>query len=296
MLSDEPNEIPRLAVVTVSYGSEGVLPAFLDSVDRATDASVDVGVVDNKPSEGSPVVELCAERGIRYLPLPANPGYGGAVNAGVRALGPDVEWILISNPDVVLEPQAIDRLHAVGEADERIAAVGPAIINADGSVYPSARAVPSVGHGIGHALFANIWPGNPWTRTYHRSETGSTAGPTGWLSGACLLVRRRAFDEIGGFDESFFMYFEDVDLGFRLGRSGFLNVYAPEARVHHAGAHSTAVDPVPMLDAHHRSARRFLSKRYPGLRYLPLRAAIGAGLRFRAVVAAARSRSARQGA
>jgi N-acetylglucosaminyl-diphospho-decaprenol L-rhamnosyltransferase len=76
-----------------------------------------------------------------------------------------------------------------------------------------------------------------------------------------------------------------VDLGYRLGRSGYLNVYSPVARVHHAGAHSTAVAPGPMLAAHHRSARRFLAKRYPGVLYLPLRVAIGAGLRVRAAVA-----------
>ena len=285
MLNDQRNEVTRVAVVTVSYGSEAVLPGFLDSVGPASDSPVDVSVVDNRPDDDSRVAAICADRRLRYIPLPANPGYGGAVNAAVRDLPRDIEWVVISNPDVVLEPHAIDRMIAVGEADEQIAAVGPAIIEPDGSVYPSARAIPSVGHGIGHALFANIWPRNPWTRTYHRSTSGSAPGPTGWLSGACLVVRRTAFDEIGGFDESYFMYFEDVDLGYRLGRSGYLNVYSPVARVHHAGAHSTAVAPGPMLAAHHRSARRFLAKRYPGVLYLPLRVAIGAGLRVRAAVA-----------
>lgn len=294
MLNGQRNEVPRVAVVTVSYGSEAVLPGFLDSIDSATASPVDVSVVDNRPEVDSPVVAICKARRVRYVPLPANPGYGGAVNVGARALPQSVEWILVSNPDVVLEPGAIDRMVAVGDGDDRIAAVGPSIIDPDGSVYPSARAVPSVGHGIGHALFANVWPGNPWTRTYHRSTSGSAAGPTGWLSGACLLVRRSVFDDLGGFDESFFMYFEDVDLGYRIGRSGYLNVYAPDARVHHAGAHSTAADPRPMQAAHHRSARRFLAKRYPGLRYLPLRLAIGVGLRVRSVVAAARSAGARQ--
>ena len=99
---------------------------------------------------------------------------------------------------------------------------------------PSARALPRLGQGIGHAVLGWWWPGNPWTRSYRAERELVTERPAGWLSGSCLLLRRAAFDEVGGFDPGYFMYFEDLDLGERLGRAGF-------------GAISGAVAVAPLL-------------------------------------------------
>jgi len=201
------------------------------------------------------------------------------MNAGVAALPDSVEWVLLSNPDVVLTTGAVDELLAVGESDATIGALGPAILNSDGSLYPSARAVPSLRTGVGHAMFSNLWPTNPWTRRYrHDEELPSGQRDAGWLSGSCLLVRRSAFDQLGGFDEDFFMYFEDVDLGYRLGKHGYRNVYEPAAAATHTGAHSTTSDSARMIAAHHASARRFLAKKYSGPLLWPLRAALTVGL------------------
>lgn len=272
-----------IGVITVSYRSEGVLPAFFASLPDAGAGPFEVVLVDNKP-EGSGARALAEGAGARYLPLPRNPGYGGAINAGVRMLSADVEWVLVSNPDIVLGTGSIDRLLAVGAQAEDIGAVGPLVMT-DGVPYPSARAVPSLGTGIGHALFANIRPSNRWTRKYHEStSTASEERDAGWLSGACLLVRRSAFESIGGFDEEFFMYFEDVDLGYRLAHAGWRNRYAPSAVVEHSGGHSTDGESAAMLAAHHRSAYRFLSRKYGHPLQLPVRVAIRAGLAVRGFV------------
>lgn len=280
MTSDE--RAPRLGVVTVAYRSNEVLPNFLDSVAEASGQPIATTVVDNWPGEGSLARHHAAAAGAAYLPMPTNPGYGGAINAGVAALPASVQWVLISNPDVELSPGAVDALLAVAESDAAIGAVGPKIINADGTVYPSARAVPSLRTGVGHALFVNLWQTNPWTRRY-RQEAGSDSGmrDTGWLSGACLLVRRSAFEKVGGFDDGYFMYFEDVDLGYRLSRAGFRNVYAPSAIITHTGAHSTTKESARMVRAHHASARRFLSKKYAGWWLWPVRVALSVGLAVR---------------
>jgi len=276
---------PSVGIVTVAYRSDDVLAGFLDSVTTASASRPAVVVVDNAPGAGD-ASGLAKKKGASYLPMAANPGYGGAVNAGVRALPDSVEWVLISNPDVVLGVGSIDALQTAAAVDDAIAAVGPAVLNPDGSVYPSARAVPSLRTGVGHALFANLWQRNPWTLAYRR-ETGPSdeTRDAGWLSGSCLLVRRSAFDHVGGFDEGYFMYFEDVDLGFRLGRDGFRNVYEPAARVTHAGAHSTGGESARMVVAHHDSARRFLSKKYAGWWLWPVRVtlAVGLALRSRAI-------------
>ena len=270
-----------MAAVSVSYGSEGVLEPFFDTL--LTSASEDLLIVlaDNKAAAGTQVREISAAHGAVYLPMNRNAGYGGAINAAVASLPATVEWILVSNPDVIFREGAVDLLVARGNSDPLIAAVGPTILTADGAVYPSARAIPSLRYGIGHALLGDLWRGNPWSAAY-RNENAPHRRDVGWLSGACLLVRRTAFEEIGGFDEGFFMYFEDVDLGHRLGKQGYLNVYEPAAVVTHSGAHSTSTEFATMVTAHHDSAKRFLAKRYSGVLLWPVRTALSAGLDARA--------------
>ena len=169
---------------------------------------------------------------------------------------------------------------------------GPLIREPNGEVYPSARLLPSVGRGIGHALFAAVWPSNPWTKAY-RQEKAPVERTAGWLSGSCFLMRREAFDSVKGFDERYFMYFEDVDLGDRLGRAGWLNVYVPTAEVVHTGGVSTSKPEVSarMLAEHHRSAYRYLADRHTGPRNAPIRAAVRAGLAVRARATQARGRT-----
>ena len=278
-----------LAVVTVAYDSDRVLPDFLASVATATADRPQIVVVDNLPERGE-ARRIATAAEADYLPLPRNRGYGAAMNAGVARIGEGVRWILISNPDVRLGPGSVDALRSVGAADDGVGAVGPAVLNSDGTLYPSARAVPSIRIGVGHALFGNVWKANPWSRRYHSSVSGIPRD-AGWLSGACLLVRREAFERIGGFDEGYFMYFEDVDLGMRLQRAGFRNRYAPDAKVVHAGAHSTAGRNTEMIAEHHRSASRFLAARYPRRWQAPIRWALRAGLAVRSRFVQARARS-----
>lgn len=275
----------RIAVVTVAYRSNDVLPGFLASIAPASAEPVLTVVVDNRPDEQSRAAELAGVYGTVYVPRPDNPGYGGAINAGVAVMPPSVRWVLISNPDVELQPGVIDALIAVAETDVRLAAVGPAVLNPDGTVYPSARRVPSLRTGVGHALFVNLWHDNPWTRRYRQdSDEAVTPRDAGWLSGSCLLVRREAFDAIGGFDEGYFMYFEDVDLGYRFGLAGYRNRYEPSVAVTHVGGHTAARDSAVMIRAHHSSARRFISRKYRGWYLWPVRVALSAGLAVRSAL------------
>ncbi|MEB0001342.1 glycosyltransferase family 2 protein [Cryobacterium sp. 10I1] len=282
-----PVAAARVAVVTVSYGSELVLRPFLASLSRAAVVPLRVLVADNKPSAApADVASISADFAAEYLPMESNRGYGHAINEAVKKLPPEIEWVVVSNPDVVVAPGSIDSLLATAESDAAIAAIGPRILSSDGEVYPSARAIPSLRSGVGHALFANIWPSNPWTRRYRRdSTTVLIQRDAGWLSGAFLMVRRSVLDQLHGFDESYFMYFEDVDLGYRIGRLGLRNVYLPSATVVHTGAHSTHTESSRMIRAHHDSAKRFLFKKYPGPFLWPLRVALALGLEARSRVA-----------
>lgn len=277
-----------IAVVSVSYDSASELEAMLGSLTTATSAPLLIVVADNLPGTGRTREVVTAAGGV-YRPMRSNLGYGGAINEVVRDLPAGVEWVMITNPDVVFHPGAIDRLVEAGSTSADVGAVGPLVLNEDGSVYPSAREVPGIRVGSGHAVFSNIWPSNPWTRRYHASTASNVERDAGWLSGSCLLVRRTAFDGIGGFDEGFFMYFEDVDLGYRLSRAGWRNRFTPTAEVTHTGGHSTAGESAAMIRAHHRSAERFIRKKYSGAVYWPVRAVLLIGLRLRSNLAERRS-------
>ncbi len=276
-----PDVAPSVSVVAVTYSPGSSLDDFLDSLAGATDAPVEVVLADNGSTDGSP--ERAAERPhVRLLVTGGNVGYGRAANQGVAQAGG--EWVVVANPDVVWQPGSLDELLATAARWPRAGAIGPLIRDEAGEVYPSARDLPTFSRGIGHAVFGAVWPGNPWTRSYRR-EQEPVERTAGWLSGSCLLLRREAFESIGGFDPSYFMYFEDVDLGERLGRAGWLNVYAPSAEIVHTGSHATVHNKQAMFLEHHRSAYRYLARRYPGLRWLPLRAMLWTGLMARARVA-----------
>jgi N-acetylglucosaminyl-diphospho-decaprenol L-rhamnosyltransferase len=280
-----PDPAVRVAVVTVSFGSGSVLVPFLDSIADSTAAEALIVVADNKADIEGSVRELVSQLGAQYVAMQGNAGYGAAANRAIESLPEDIQWVLVSNPDVLLGVGALDTMLAAAAENPTIGSVGPLILTAEGEVYPSARAVPSLRTGVGHALFVNLWTANPWTRAYRKdAQTSLERRNAGWLSGACLLVRRSAFEELGGFDSGFFMYFEDVDLGYRLGKAGYRNLYVPAATVTHTGAHATTTDSERMIRIHHESARRFLGKKYAGALLWPVRAVLRVGLWLRSTL------------
>lgn len=269
--------------MTVAYSSADDIGGFLESVATSDERPSVTIVADNPSPQSDETIAIAEGAGATVVRLTENAGYGGAINAAVKTLGPEYQFLLISNPDVRLHPGSVRHLVEAMLREPSAGAVGPKILNEDGTVYPSARRIPSLRTGLGHALFIHIWPSNPWTRSYRQEGASQeVARAVGWLSGACLLVRRSAFDAVGGFDDGYFMYFEDVDLGFRLGRASWVNLYEPSATVTHVGGRSTAGVRPQMLRAHHRSADRFLSRKYRGWYLAPLRWALHIGLEVRA--------------
>lgn len=272
----------ELPVVTVTYSPGPHLERFLSSLSVATDRPVDVVMADNGSVDGAPEAAERHYPFARLLRTGANLGYGGAVNRAAASFVTSCsEFLVIANPDVVWAPGSIDALLDAARRWPRAAAVGPLIRDPDGSVYPSARHLPSVIRGGMHAVVGPFWKNNPWTAAYRQDRETPSERPVGWLSGSCLLVRRAAFDQIGGFDERYFMYMEDVDLGERFGEAGWLNVYVPSAEVLHDKGHSTGRDPARNLAAHHDSTWTYLSSRHTGWSRAPLRWAMRGALAVR---------------
>lgn len=276
----------RLPVVTVTYSPGDHLRALIESLPGATTRQVGLVMADNGSTDGAPEAAAAEHAFVEFLPTGGNLGYGTAINRAVTEIAGrpddfDQRYVLVVNPDVSFEPGSIDELLAAAERWPRGAAFGPRIAEADGSAYPSARAVPSLGAGIGHAVLGPVWPGNPWTARYLDDDDMVTERASGWLSGSCLLLRRDAFDALGGFDERYFMYLEDVDLGDRLGRAGWQNVYVPSAVIRHDQGHAAKTVPEFTLRAHHRSAYLFQADRHPHAWQAPIRWALRAGLELR---------------
>lgn len=275
------------AVVTVTYSSGDYLHNFLRTLSSASIRTPQVVIADNGSTDGAPEQAVADHENVTLVHTGGNIGYGGAVNRAVAEIDADVEFIVVANPDVEWSPGAIDELLAAAARWPRAASLGPLITEPDGTVYPSARRVPDLISGTGHAVLGAVWKSNPWTVAYRNDDADLTERPVGWLSGSCLLLRRGAFDNIGGFDSRYFMFMEDVDLGDRLGRSGWLNVFVPTASVMHAKSHSVSKHPEKMIPAHHASAYRFNADRNPGPLRAPVRLVLRAGLAVRSKIAVA---------
>lgn len=273
----------ELFVVTVTYSPGPHLDRFLATLAHATDRPVVVIMADNGSTDGAP--EAAAERypNATLFRTGGNLGYGTAVNRAVSEYGlGSQEFFIVANPDVQWGPRSIDLLLEAAARWPRAGSLGPLIRDPDGSIYPSARHLPSIVRGGMHAVVGPVWKSNPWTAAYRQERTDPSERAVGWLSGSCLLLRGSAYADIGGFDERYFMYMEDVDLGDRLGKAGWQNVYVPSAEVLHAKGHATGRDPARNLAAHHVSTYTFLADRYPKWWQAPLRLAFRGALGARA--------------
>jgi N-acetylglucosaminyl-diphospho-decaprenol L-rhamnosyltransferase len=261
----------RTAAVVVNYESGPALARCV--TDLAACGLAAIVVVDNGSSDGSLSAALAAAPGIGVVDPGQNLGYGAAANRGVAATAS--ELVLVCNPDLEVPADAVAALVAALDADPGRALAGPLIRTPSGDRYPSARRFPSMVDAGGHALLGIFAPDNRFTRNYQRTElddSGDVALDVDWVSGACFLVRRDAFEQVGGFDESYFMYAEEVDLCWRLGRAGLRVAYAPAAEVTHLQGRSTDRHPYRMILEHHRSLLRFASRSSEGWRtvLLPL--------------------------
>lgn len=268
-----------VSAVVVNYKAGRVIGDCLKSL--RSEGVADIVVADNSPSpDAQSVVGDLAE----WFPTGGNYGLGGGTNRGAsRTTG---EYLLCVNPDVTVEPGAVKAMVDVLDGDPGVAIVGPLLENPDGTVYPSPRVFPGLLDSIGHAVIGLVKPDNPFTRRYKLIDIdhGVSSADVDWVSGACFLMRRSAWDALGGFDESYFMYAEDMDLCWRAKQAGWRVAFEPSARVVHIQGHSTAQAAYRMIVQHHRSLWKFTHRTTTGWQraLLPV---VAVGLAVRAAAA-----------
>jgi len=228
-----------LTVAIVSWNTRDLLARCLESMSgEVASGRTEVWVIDNASNDGS--AQLVADRfpWVRLVASSENLGFGRAINLVARQTSS--EWLAPANADIALRPGALDALLAAGVADTGAGAIAPRLVLPDGETQHSVFAFPTIFYSFllataGFRLSASVadrlaFPGH-WDSERARRVP--------WAVAAFLLVRRSAWDEIGGFDERQWMYAEDLDLGWRLNQAGWATRYEPRAVVGHQSAAAT---------------------------------------------------------
>ena len=229
----------KVTAVVVSHGNANELEALLPALQPQVD---EVVVVANVPGSVGTVPE-----GVRVIENERPRGFGANVNAGVRAT--TSELVCSVNPDAVPREGAVATLRDHLEAHPRAGVAGPRMLYPDGRVQPSRRRFPTVGGTLLRRtpLRRLVDPYKVQRRHYNLGEEPTEPVEADWMLGGFLMLRRTMLDELGGFDEGFFLYGEDIDLSYRAARAGWERWYVPAAVVVHE--HQAFTD------------RRFLTRR-----------------------------------
>ncbi len=272
-----------VAVVIVNWNSgDEVTVAVRSVVEAAGDSRCEIVVVDNASTDGSADRAQAAFPQVRVLRSAVNRGFPAAANQGMRATA--APWIFLLNPDAVITAGTLGGFVEVGLDHPRAGAIGTLVRDPDGTIYPSARKAPTYAEGLLHATLSQFAPDNRWSRAYRMADWDRRSERrVDWVSGSSVLLRRAALDEVGLFDEAFFMYVEDLDLCTRLRAAGWEVWFSPELEVLHVGGTVTRGKRRMTLEHSRSMYHYFVKHRSPGA-LAPLRPLAWAALRARAAV------------
>ncbi|MEZ5372647.1 MAG: glycosyltransferase family 2 protein [Microthrixaceae bacterium] len=278
-----PADLADLAVVIVSYQCRELVVACVDALEAApTRCSYEVVVVDNGSSDGT---EQALAGRCRVVQMGRNSGFSVANNAGFAAT--DSRHVLVLNPDTIVDPGALDALVGFLDAHPEVGMVAPRLVNADGSDQRTARSFPTPAAAVfGRRSPLTRWfPNNRYSARYLPADgTGDEgAHPVDWVSGAAMAVPRSVVDATGGFDEHFFMFWEDADWCRRLHDSGYEVWCEPAARIVHDEGGTRGKGYSPRLNrAFHTGAYLYWRNHHAPQAWNPLRWLAAAGLGGRA--------------
>jgi len=271
---------PDVSLIVASHNTRDHLEHCLSELGSRHE----VIVVDTGSTDGSQGLVRDRFPHARLLVLADNPGYGGALNAGIaRASG---RHILVMNADAWPLPHAVERLVEFADGQPSAGVVGPRLLNLDRTLQPSVRGFPTLWRLATEYLFLRwLAPGSRALNAFYGSGFDhNSRREVDFVLGAVMVVRREMLDEIGGFDTSFFMFDEEIDLCYRAHKAGWSVVFWPGAEFVHVGGASTASVWSQMYREQLRSHLRFLAKHH-GLREAErARKLLSTAMRIRALV------------
>jgi GT2 family glycosyltransferase len=234
-MSDEP----RVAVVVVSYETRETLVEGLAAL--AAEPTASVVVVDNASRDGTAAAVRERFPNVRLIANAENVGFARACNQGARESA--APFLLFLNPDATLAPGSLRTLTALLEARSRVAVVGPRTRSANGDIQVSTGPDLSLVSEIRQRRLVRGVARRDAAALVEAESLHAVEREVDWVSGACLMIRREAFDAVSGFDERFFLYEEDADLCRRVRQAGWQVLFSPAAEARHALGRSMARSP-----------------------------------------------------
>jgi N-acetylglucosaminyl-diphospho-decaprenol L-rhamnosyltransferase len=255
----------QLSVVVVSWNTRELLDRCLSTLkDDLQGLEYEVFVVDNASHDGSADMVAAKHSWARLIANDTNRGFAAANNQAFALASGD--HILLLNPDTEVMPGAVGALLEFFQSHPHAGIVAPQLINSDGSIQRSCRQFPSFVN-MGYELLGlgRLFPNEPRFRAYkmldfdHKSQC-----QVDQPEGACLLVRKEVLDEVGEFDEGYFMLFEEVDWCYRIKAAGWQIWFTPAARIVHHYGQSIKQVKLKMIWSSHRGLYRFWRKHYRG--------------------------------
>ena len=262
--------VPRVSAIVVSYNTRDDLLRCLEALQASAGPALETIVVDNGSTDGSLDTVRARFPDVRAIANAANLGFSRANNLGLRAARG--EFVLVVNSDCEVRPGAVAALCAILEARPQVAIVGPRTVGSDGgpqvSFGPSLTPVAEWRQG---RLVRGVKEGDAAALRRAAALAAHEQEPE-WVSASCFLARRSSLEAVGGFDESFFLYEEDVDLCLRVRQAGGRILYTPAAEVVHHLGRSMARAPALARLEYHRSHLRFYAKHNSLAQRLVLRA------------------------
>ena len=262
----------KLSIVIICWNDAECLGACLESLyaHKAPPFDFEVIVSDNGSTDGSPELVARDFPWVRLLANPGNLGFGPGNNAGAAlAKG---EYLLILNPDTIVHRGALERLVAFLDAHPEAGAVGPRVLNTDGSFQLSAHPLPSFANFLVKALFlrglGHVIPGFPADE--YMGWKGDKTRTVGFVAACALLLRTELFERLGGFDPRFKHQFEDTDLCARIWKKGLSVYYYPKAEITHIRGANRGRYPLDVLKKAEFSKYEYFRKHFGNLGLLRL--------------------------
>jgi N-acetylglucosaminyl-diphospho-decaprenol L-rhamnosyltransferase len=278
-----------LDIVIVTYRNRELVAACLDSLRKHPPASpVGIFIIDNASGDGTVELIRQAYPNVNLTASSANVGFAAATNHAIRQ-GTGT-YVLALNPDTRVTPGALDTLLDLMEAHPEVGICGCRLIREDGSFdHAARRSFPTIAGSLGHFLRIGRSSRVPAALSQYRAPTVER-GPVDAVNGAFMLMRRRALEDVGLFDEGYWMYMEDLDLCYRFAQGGWTTWYEPSVTVVHVKHGSSgSVRSARLNYAFHYGMARFYRKHYAASRSRLVNAAVYAGIAAKFAVSTTRA-------
>ena len=253
----------KISIIIVSYNVRTYLSNSIDSILKSSIENFELIIVDNNSFDGTAEYISNNHPSIKLIANNSNVGFGKAVNQGAKIA--NSEHLLILNPDTIIEEDTLEKLINYIETNDKIGMVGPKILNADGSLQLSCkRSFPTIKSAIPKILgLDKLFPNSKWFGRYNLTFLDPDKNHVvDAISGSCMLIRNNVFKKIGGFDERFFMFGEDIDICLRTWKANFEVHYFPETKIIHYKGESVKTAPYNSREAFYEAMDIYVDKHY----------------------------------